>query len=113
MNFKNVLQVDKASKWEAFESTNEIEWYKPKGDVMVCFKQKEHCKTINMTTKHQPIKIIIKVDIIWEKLKRKLDFLKRNKITFAWNSTNLKGMPLDIYQHCIILEDGIILIQQC
>ncbi len=81
--------------------------------MMVRFKQKEHCKTINMATKHQPTKIIIRVDIIWEELERKLDFFKRNKITFAWNHINLKGMPLDICQHCIILEDGAILIQQC
>jgi hypothetical protein len=66
MNFRYVLQVDKVSKWEPLESTNEIEWYKPKGDMMVHFKQKEHCKTINMATKHQFAKIIIGVDIIWE-----------------------------------------------
>jgi hypothetical protein len=113
MNIINVLQVDQAFEWEPFESTNEIEWYKPKGDMMVHFKQKEHCKTINMATKHQPIKIIIRVDIIWEELEKKLDFLKRNKITFVWNYIDLKGMPLDICQHCIILEDGAILIQQC
>lgn len=69
MNFKNVLQVDKASKWEPFESTNEIEWYRPKGDMMVRFKLEKHCKTVNMTTKHQPAKIIIRADIIWEELK--------------------------------------------
>ncbi len=49
-----------------------------------------------MATKHQHVKIIIKVDIMQENLERKLDFFKRNKIAFAWNYTNLKRMPLDI-----------------
>jgi hypothetical protein len=40
MNFKNVLQVDKTSEWEPFESTNEIEWHRLEGDMMVRFKQK-------------------------------------------------------------------------
>jgi hypothetical protein len=59
MNFRNVLQVDNASKWEPSESSSKIEWYGPKDDMMVFFQQKEHCKTINIGTNDQPAKIII------------------------------------------------------
>jgi hypothetical protein len=38
MNFRNVLQLDNASKWEPSKSTSKIEWYGPKGDMMVFFQ---------------------------------------------------------------------------
>jgi hypothetical protein len=78
--------------------------------MMVHFEQ-EHCETINVGTKDQPVKIIIKVDIISEEPKRNLNFFEKNEITFTWNYNDLKGMPPIICQHQIILEDGAIPIQ--
>jgi len=79
--------------------------------MMVHFEQK-HCETINISTKDQPVEMIIKVDIIGEELKRKLNFFEMNKTIFAWSYIDLKGVPPDICQHWIILEDGAILIRQ-
>jgi hypothetical protein len=73
--------------------------------MMVHFEQ-EHCETINIGTKDQPAEIIIKGDIIGEELKRKLNFFETNQIVFTWNYIDLKGVPPNIRQHQIILEDG-------
>jgi hypothetical protein len=93
MNSRVILQVDKTSKWEPSKSTSEIEWYKPKGDMMVHFEQ-EHCETINIGTKDQFAKMIIKADIIGEELERKLNFFEMNKIVFAWSYIDLKECHL-------------------
>jgi hypothetical protein len=44
MNFRNVLQVDNASKWEPSKSSNNIEWYGPKDDMMVFFNKRNIIK---------------------------------------------------------------------
>jgi hypothetical protein len=58
MNFKNVLQVNNASKWKPSKSTSKIEWYGPKGDMMVFFNKSNIVKPSTLEQMINQLKLL-------------------------------------------------------
>jgi hypothetical protein len=64
-------------------------------------------KEMNLGTNEDPKNINVYEGLISEEFTIWYNFFKSNKSAFAWTYKDLKGVPPDICEHQIILEDNV------
>ena len=80
---------------------------------MVKHFPKDQCEDLDIGLPNQPWKILVSKHLIPDKRNTWKKFFMRFPSTFAWSYKDLKGIPLEVCQHHIILEEGAKPIRQC
>ena len=103
-NKKSELTPDFEEDWEdaVFSSTTPIKIYVAK-DV---------CKEMNLGTEETPQIIKICKKISNTEWKYCYNFFKRNIQVFAWTYKDLRGVPPEVCEHKIVLEEGVAPVRQ-
>ena len=70
------------------------------------------CQPINLGTEDNPKMIQIYAGITGETKETWTDFFLKHKSAFAWSYKDLKGIPADVCEHRIILEDKVTPVRQ-
>ena len=74
---------------------------------------KSECVKMNLGTQEDPKTIQIYKDLNSKEYEEWLQFFTKYKSAFAWTCKDLKGIPREVCQHCIILEPNTKPVRQC
>ena len=67
---------------------------------------KDQCDELDIGSPDQPRQILVSKRLTPDKRETWRKFFKAFSSTFAWSYTDLKGIPPEVCQHHIILEEG-------